>query len=191
MQITKIVLDTSIFVNPDSRYLFGTSPKEALVNFLEQLKDKKHISCYIPPSVYEELIKFIDKLPPAKQLILIKKSPPSSYESGVPAMLVYEFIEEMRLRVNKGLRIAEKYARSALKHPHASKEKEEDVIKTLRAEYRNALRDGIIDSKEDFDLVLLAKEKNAYLATSDKGLIKWASKLGISCIDAEELKELL
>jgi RNA ligase partner protein len=191
MQTTRIVLDTSIFVNPDSRYFFGGTPKEALVNFLDQLKDKKHISCYIPPSVYEELIKFIDKLPPTKKIILIKKSPPSSYESDVPAMLVYEFIEEMRLRINKGLRIAEKYARRAFQHPSTTNEKDEEVIKSLRTEYRTALRDGIIDSKEDFDLVLLAKEKNAYLATSDKGLVKWAAKLGIPCIDAEELKELL
>ena len=187
----KIVIDTSIFVNPDSRCFFGNTPKEALGNFLDHLKNKKHISCYIPPSVYEELIKFMDKLPPTKKVVLINKKPPSSYQSGIPAMLVYEFIEEMRLRINKGLRIAEKYTRKVSKTPLANKEKEEEAIKSLRQEYRGALRDGIIDSKEDFDLVLLAKETNAYLATSDKGLVKWAAKLGISSISAEELRELL
>ena len=190
MQTTKIVLDTSIFVNPDSRHFFGNSPSEALSNFIDQLKMAKKVSCYIPPSVYEELIKFIDKLPPAKNLVLINKKPPSSYELGVPAILVYEFIEEMRLRVNKGLRIAEKYTRQSLKSP-ASGKKDDEIIKSLRTEYRNALRDGIIDSKEDFDLILLAKELNANLATSDQGLIKWAAKLGISCISAQELKELI
>jgi len=187
----KIVLDTSIFVNPDSRSFFGNTPFEALSNFLDRLKDKKHISCYIPPSVYEELIKFIDKLPPAKKIILINKKPPSSYQLAVPAMLVYEFIEEMRLRINKGLRIGEKYAREALKHPSGRKKKDDEIIKSLRVEYRNALRDGIIDSKEDFDLILAAKELNAYLATSDQGLIKWAAKLGITCISAQELKEVI
>jgi predicted DNA-binding protein (UPF0278 family) len=54
-----------------------------------------------------------------------------------------------------------------------------------------ALREGIIDSKEDVYLILLAKELNGLLATSDNGLIKWAQKLGIHCIAAQELKKLL
>lgn len=187
-----IILDTSIFVNPDSRTYFGNTPKEAFSNFLDRLKDKKQINCYIPPSVYEELAKFIDKLPPTQKTILINKKPPSSYQTPVPAMLVYEFIEEMRLRINKGLRIAEKYTRKGLISPAPTgKERNEDLIKRLREEYRAALREGVIDSKEDFDLVLLAKEINAYLATSDSGLVTWAGKLGITCINAQELKELL
>ncbi len=188
----QIILDTSIFVNPDSRTYFGNTPKEALSNFLDQLKDKKQINCYIPPSVYEELAKFIEKLPSTKKTILINKKPPSSYQTPVPAMLVYEFIEETRLRINKGLRIAEKYTRKGLAAPiPAKKERNEELIRNLRQEYRVALREGIIDSKEDFDLVLLAKEINAYLATSDSGLVKWAQKLGITCINAQELKELI
>jgi len=191
-ELLHIILDTSIFVNPDSRKFFGNTPKEAFSNFLDQLKDKKRISCYIPPSVYEELAKFIDKFPSPKKTILINKKPPSSYQTPVPAMLVYEFIEEIRLRINKGLRIAEKYTRKGLNSPiPADKERNEDLIKKLREEYRTALREGVIDSKEDFDLVLLAKEINAYLATSDLGLVKWAQKLGITCISAQELKELI
>jgi len=195
-----IILDTSIFVNPDSRIYFGNTPKEAFSNFLDQLKDKKHINCYIPPSVYEELAKFIEKMPPAKKIVLVNKKPPSSYQTPIPAMLVYEFIEEIRLRINKGLRIAEKYTRKGLAAPidkaiplgiPAKKERNEELIKNLRQEYRVALREGIIDSKEDFDLVLLAKEITAYLATSDLGLVKWAQKLGITCINAQELKELI
>jgi len=181
-----IILDTSIFVSPESRYLFGKTPKEALDNFLDELKDKTHIHCYMPPSVYEELLKFLDAPPAPKRRILINKKPPSSYETPVPALLVYEFIEEMRKRINKGLRIAEKYSRYGLK-----KKNEEQLIQTLRQEYRTALREGIVDSKEDFDLILLAKELKACLATSDKGLIKWANKLGINCINANELKEVI
>ncbi|MBN3039748.1 MAG: RNA ligase partner protein [Candidatus Omnitrophica bacterium] len=190
----QIVLDTSIFVNPDSRYLFGKTPKEALNNFLDSIAGKKSIFCYIPPSVYEELMKFLEKAPNHNKMILINKKPPSSYESSIPAMMVYEFIEEMRLRINKGLRIAEKYSRKLINQPIISKnnrEKEEAVIKSLRHEYRTALREGVIDSKEDFDLILLAKELDAKLATIDHGLVKWAQKLGINCISAEELKEIV
>ncbi|UCD15860.1 MAG: RNA ligase partner protein [Candidatus Omnitrophota bacterium] len=188
-RITKIVLDTSIFVNPDSRYFFGKKPHDALSNFLDTLEEKKHLTCYIPPSVYEELMKFMEKPLSPKKTILINKKGPASYQTAIPSLFLYEFIEEMRLRTNKGLRIAEKYARKGLV---PSKDKHHDsIIKTLRDEYRTALREGIIDSKEDFDLILLAYELGAYLATSDNGLIKWAQKLGISCLNAEELKEIL
>lgn len=192
MKQIKIVLDTSIFVNPDSRCHFGATPIKALNEFLDMVADKKQISCYIPPSVYEELLSFIEKLPPAKKTVIINKKPPASYLSSIPALLLYEFIEEMRSRMNKGLRIAEKYSRRALSTPISTeKRKDEALIKNLRQEYRTALREGVIDSKQDFDLILLAKELDAYLATADGGLIIWAQKLGISCIDAKELKEII
>lgn len=190
-KISNIIIDTSIFVNPASRVFFGHTPDDALNNFLQKLKEKKDIFCAMPPSVYEELMKFIEKQPAAKDVLLLHKKPPSSYETPIPSLFLYEFIEEFRARINKGLRIAEKYARNELKIKSQEGRPDEEIIKRLREEYRIALREGIIDSKEDFDLLLLAKELDAYLATSDNGLIKWAQKLGIPCLNAEELKELL
>ncbi|MFH1772171.1 MAG: RNA ligase partner protein [Candidatus Omnitrophota bacterium] len=199
----KIVLDTSIFVNPDSRVFFGNTPYQALVNFLDIAKESKRIKCYTPVTIYEELMKFIEKEIPPKKMLFIEKRPPSSYESTIPALFVYEIIEQIRLRINKGLRVAEKYARKGIKYqcdnPQDQSEKDkrylpqpgEEIIKSLREEFRIALREGIIDSKEDFDLILLAKELGAYLATSDNGLITWAHKLGVTCVSAKELNALL
>jgi len=185
----KIVVDTSIFVNPAARCFFGKTCAQALTDFIQALEEKPNITCYIPPSVYEELMKFMENKLPAKKTAIINKKPPASYKTPMPALFLYEFIEEVRGRINKGLRIAEKYARQ---RPAADKLKEEkEIIPRLREEFRAALREGIIDSKEDFDLVLLAYELDACLATSDQGLIKWAQKLGITCLDAEELKEIL
>jgi len=179
----KIVLDTNIFVNPDSRYFFGKTPEEAFNTFLGLIDKKTNITCYMPPSVYEELTKFIDYTHISSKAILINKKPPSRYELIIPALMFYEFIEEARNRINKGLRVAEKYARRAI-----GSDNEQEVIKSLREEYRVALRESIIDSSQDCDLLLLSKELKAYLATGDKGLIKWSHKLGINCITAEELK---
>lgn len=184
-KLIKIIIDTSIFINPASHIFFGETPKIALENFLSQLS-KKSITCYIPPSVYEELMSFFDPGYSCANLTLMNKRPPSSYQNQIPALFVYEFIDEMRSRMNKGLRVAEKYSRKMLKDS-----KEEENIKSLREEYRIALREGIIDSKEDFDLILLAKELDAFLATSDQGLVKWAHKLGIACLSGIELKEIL
>ncbi len=179
----KIVIDTNIFINPDARCYFGKTPKEALNNFLVLLEHKPEITCYMPPSIYNELTKFVGLSHISKKSVLINKKPPSKYELSIPSLLFYEFIEEMRNRINKGLRIAEKHTRKALKEKH-----EEEIIKSLREEYRIALREGIIDSRQDCDLLLLSKELKAYLATSDKGLIDWAYKLGVNCISAQELK---
>ncbi len=181
-----IVLDTNIFVNPDSRYLFGKTPREALNNFLETLGKKENVCCFMPPSIYEELTKFVGYVSISKKSILINKKPPSKYELSIPSLMFYELIEEMRTRINKGLRVSEKHIREALK----SKE-EQNIIKSMREEYRVALREGMIDSKEDCDLLILSKELNAYLATSDNGLILWAHKLGINCITAQELKTFI
>lgn len=192
----KIILDTSIFVNPDSHHLFGKTPLQALTNFVEKLQEKKDIICYIPPSVYEELMKFMENKIPHDKLVILNKKPPSSYQTAVPALLVYELIEEIRQRINKGLRVAEKHTRKGLKtylqeEDQKGEDKEKEIIKNLRDEYRRALREGIIDSKEDFDLILLAKELEAKLATSDQGLIKWAQKLGIGCLIPQELKQIM
>jgi RNA ligase partner protein len=187
----KIVLDTSIFVNPDSRYTFGQTPQQALQNFIKEFKELQDVSCFIPPSVYAELMKFMETPVADSETITIEKRPPSSYDGSIPALFVYDFIEEMRIRINKGLRICEKYARKSLKIPPTDDRSiEEEIIKSAREEYRNALREGVVDSKEDFDLILLAKELSAHIATSDKGLIEWAAKLGIPCLSAPELKEL-
>ncbi|MCP4652925.1 MAG: RNA ligase partner protein [Candidatus Omnitrophica bacterium] len=187
-KIKHIILDTSIFVNPDSRHFFGKTTDNALDFFLDKLHQKQEINCYMPPSIWEELSNFLKKEPEAKKSILIKKQPPSSYQTSVPALMVYEFIEEVRARINKGLRIAEKYTRKGTK---ASSDQEQETIKSLRVEFRTALREGIIDSKEDFDLILLAQELGACIATSDNGLVKWAQKLGIACLTAKELKGII
>jgi len=176
------IIDTNIFINPDSYIYFGNDPDDALKNIISIAKEKK-IIFFIPPSVYEELKEFIkDDIDPN----IIKRKSPSSYESSIPALFFYDFIDEMRQRINKGLRVAEKFARKNL-----TKENEQEIIKTLREEYRVATRENIIDSKEDFDLILLSKELNLPLVTLDNGLIKWALKLGIQVITPKDLKQLL
>lgn len=54
-----------------------------------------------------------------------------------------------------------------------------------------ALREGIIDSKEDVDLILLAKEMDGIMMTADTGIVKWADKLGIRYIDPRMLRSIL
>jgi hypothetical protein len=180
----KIILDTSLFVNPDVRVYFGNSPTNALKNFLKTAKKTKRLRFYAPPSVLHELFDFVnlDEIPEG-ELFIIKGKPPKKYEIPIPGLLLYELINEARKRIDKGLRIAEKAVRST--------EVKEKVIKDLRANYREALREGIIDSSQDVDLILLARELDGLLVTADQGIVVWAEKLGIRCLDPHKFKEYL
>ncbi|MCD6134521.1 MAG: RNA ligase partner protein [Candidatus Omnitrophica bacterium] len=183
MKKEAVVIDTSTFVNPASYKLFAKTPEEAFINIIDLLKRRAKL--YMPPSVMEELANFIDytKIPPST-LTSVSRKPPRKYEIKLPALFIYELIEEIRARVNKGLRVAEKSVRKTKNLD------ERDIIQSLRQEYRLALREGIIDSKEDADLIILAKELKAKLLTCDKGLIKWAHKLGIECLLPQNIKPL-
>jgi RNA ligase partner protein len=182
----KVVLDTSLFVNPDVRTSLGNSPTESLETFLFLAAQIHILEFYMPPSAFEELLHFVEKDKiPADLLIILHQKPPKKHELTCPAFLLYELIEDIRERVNKGLRVAEKAVRSA------EKKKADEVIQDLRRKYREALREGIIDSKEDVDLLLLAMELDALLITADHGLIKWAEKLGIKWLFPEKFKDYL
>jgi RNA ligase partner protein len=182
----RVVLDTSLFVNPDVRKSFGDTPTDALEAFLFLAAQIHILEFYMPPSIFEELLHFVekDKIPEDLLLILHQK-PPKKHELKCPAFLLYELIEDIRERVNKGLRIAEKAVRGV------ETKGLDEIIQDLRRKYREALREGIIDSKEDVDLLLLAMELDAMLVTADQGLIKWAEKLGIKWLFPEKFKNYL
>lgn len=181
-----IVLDTSLFVNPDVRVSLGKTPTEAFDNFLAMVPRLPNHEFYMPPSIFEELMNFVerDKLP-ADLLVHIRQKSPRKYELSIPAIFLYELIEDMRDRVNKGLRFAERAVRSN------GKKESDEIIRELRRKYREALREGVIDSKEDVDLILLAKELDAMLITADQGAVKWADKLGIKWLFPEKFREYL
>jgi len=180
------VIDTSIFTNPDVYITFGRTPTTALKNFLNLISKLEFPNFYMPPSIYEELMDFvdIDKIPKDLQVRIFQK-PPMKYEMNVPAFLLYELIEDVRHRIDKGLRVAEQAVREVVN------DNEPDTINNLRKKYRSALREGIIDSKEDVDLILLARELNGILVTADKGIITWADKLGIRYVESRNLRGII
>ncbi|WP_456421163.1 RNA ligase partner protein [Thermococcus sp.] len=184
----RFVLDTSIFVNPEIRKHFGDSPTEAMKTFLsyaERLFGK--VEFYMPPGIYREVIHFVDEeLKPEIELYIIKK-PPNLHDLKIPAFVVYELIDDIRRRVDKGLRVAEKAVRESV----LETDNVDRIIQKLRRNYRKALREGIVDSKEDFELILLAKELDATIVSADVGILTWAQKMGIKWIDASTFKDVL
>lgn len=171
------VLDTSLFVNPDARKYFGQSVHDAVVNFLALAAKAKRIRFYMTPSVVKELRYFAEKeLPSFKDTITIKA--PSLYELKIPAIIMYKFIDELRTRVNSGLRVSEKFVRD-------EKMPLEEKLHKLRVQYKESLREGILDSEEDFEVLMLAKEMGATIMTMDQGLVKAAEELGVKCMSID------
>ena len=48
-----------------------------------------------------------------------------------------------------------------------------------------------MDSKEDFELILLARELDATIVSADVGILTWAQKMGIRWIDASTFRDVL
>jgi hypothetical protein len=146
---------------------------------------------YIPGSVYEELrlMRDIDKLAPRFECAVRIRSP-RKFNLQIPAGILYEFIDEVRKRIDRGLRIAEEYAKLGLE-AGSTRGDPAQVITRLRERYREALRRGIIDSREDVDVLLLAYEMDGVLLSADDGLRTWADKVGVKIMLPQHLRLIM
>jgi uncharacterized protein len=183
MPTRKFVIDTSLFVNPHARQKFGKDPSSAVMGFVRLLANAD-TEVYMPPSIFKELANFATKKAMESLDLVIKKRAPNTYSIYLPAAVFYDFVEDVRLRINKGLRLAEDFAKD--NHPD-----NDAKLSKLRDKYREMMRTGIIDSKEDFELVLLAKELDATLVSSDEGAIKFANQIGCGWLSADKFHPLL
>lgn len=180
------VLDTSVFTNPEIYRTFEEDQTGAMETFIH-LALNSRAEFYMPTSVYTEMRKIVDVGDLwAEFEMVVKIRSPRRYQLTVPADFLYEFIEELRYRINKGLRIAEEHTREASGCEDVGK-----LIARLREKYREALRQGILDSKEDVDVLLLAYELDGVLVSADEGLRTWADKIGIKLIDPKNFRNIL
>ncbi len=183
------VLDTSVFTNPDVYRTFGPDTRAAVEAFLD-LARRTPAEFYMPRSAYEELrlMKELEPLGPDFEATVRVRSP-RRFGLMIPGDILYEFINEVRLRVDRGLRIAEEHTRMG-REPHRADDLGR-IIAKLRERYREALRRGILDSREDADVLLLAYELDATLVAADEGLRTWADKVGIRTIEPRYFHSIL
>lgn len=184
----RFILDTSIFTNPDAFKQFGEEFQSAVAVF-SSLAFRSRAEFYMPTTVYEELQKMrqLGELG-ADFERAVKIRSPRRLNLSIPSELLYEFIDEVRMRIDRGLRIAEEWTK------RAGTGGDGDMgihIAKLRERYREAMRRGLIDSREDADLFLLAYELDGTLVTADEGLKKWADKAGVGLINARYLRRIL
>lgn len=176
---SRVVIDTSIFVNPETMRLFGESSSEAITGFLEMSRQFS-LEIFLPLSVFRELSNFaapeVLKILRARAVVRAL----DLYNIQVPAAIFHTFVRELRMRVNKGLHVAEKAIKAA---------DLPETVRWVRQQYREALRSGIVDSVEDLEVVLMAREIDGVILTSDKGIANLAGSLGIEVFSAEEFTD--
>jgi len=214
MQKQRFCLDTSAFTEPSVRKALGiktdTELTDKVMDLIAEARIKLNISCHIPyPTVYNELMGFLENERCPRDVIvkvdtwLVKKTP-NRYEIKIPSEIFYEYVKDLRERINKGMRIGEEHIikstdmayELAKKHPEIDKNEIinrvlSKTINTFRNKYRSALRVGTLDSAPDLDVLLLAKELDAAVVASDAGIEKWAQRLGLRFVDASDFPFML
>jgi RNA ligase partner protein len=192
----RFVLDTSLFLSPAIR-----EEGEALAPAVDRLLDsvaearlQLHISCYMPPAVHAELARILaDRGVPEETVQKLNtwviRKHPARHEVMIPAELVHGFVREMSDRVDKGLRVSEEAVRKA--HDANDEGEVDRVVSDLRTEYRDTLRRGVLDSQEDFDLLVLARELDAGVVTEDTGIIDWAGDFGLRYLRGRDFPPLI
>lgn len=196
------VIDTNIFFNLEIKSGLGENPKaiiEEVTRLGKVLKEQGKGQFYMPPRILEEFLTFVDVNDPYVKnfmsVILVKA--PETSQVQFPADVFYKLVEEMRHRSYRGLQVSEEELQSAgksmlekseLSHIDYQKAIGEHVSK-LRDRYRQATRFRFLDSVADLDLLMLAKELNGAVITSDEGVTRWARIFGVTEIVPQALKE--
>jgi len=200
----RFVLDTSLFITEEVRRE-GESLDETLRRLLDLIAAARlelDISCYMPPSIHSELVTMLDDRPVSAETrsklnTWVIRKHPDRYTVSIPADVVYRFVDEMSDRVDRGLRVSEEAVRQAetsadeLVEDHDHMTEVDAVISDLRDRYRRALRQGVLDSREDFYLLILARELDAGVVTEDTGIIAWTEDFGLRYLRGQDFPPLL
>lgn len=203
----RFVLDTTAITDAGLRMKEGyesvCDSAQEILDLIAKARLKLEISCYIPyPTVYGELISFLRRNKCSDEVFvkldtwLVKKTP-NRYEVKIPAAIFYEYVLTMRQKINRGRKLAEEFIweSSAISTKIEDKEKLQQEIGNLvskfRDKYRATLRQGILDSSPDLDVLLLAKELEAGVVSSDAGIRKWSERMGLRFVEASKFPRML
>jgi hypothetical protein len=187
------ILDTNLLFNMEAHMGLGETSKDIMASLTEGLKKatRENLMVMAPPRIIEEIKSFFEKPDEEKFLndflseITVKS--PSLTEATISAQVMALYIEESRERGYRGMNVGEEeiaHAGAMFMGTESLPKKEFQItigktIKNFRDRYRNATRTGFIDSLADFDLIMLAKEQNGFLVSTDEGVIRWGRMLGV------------
>ena len=189
----RYILDTNLFFNMQADMGLGNCTEDIIISMtgaMQKAKNKGIAEFYMPPPIVAEIESFFDNpsqtfLKEFFALIIVKS--PAMTELTISAALIGEIIVEARMRAFRGMKIGEEEISNAAsqfkgKEVLGKKEFQMAIVQTLtkyRDRYRNATRTGFIDSVADYEMIMLAKELNATLISTDEGVISWSRRFGV------------
>jgi uncharacterized protein len=207
----RFVLDTTAFTDNQLRDEFGEGKLDKTVDVLLDLiassRIKLNMSCHMPPVTYKGFLEYITRYECPDSIMVkadtwIVKKTPNRYDTKIPSEIFFEYVQDMRERMNKGMRISESAVWEAAvesmvmmsrgeKKAQIEMEVLGKAIKDFRKRYRVALRKGTLDSAPDLDVLLLAKELGAGVVAADEGIKVWAERLGLRFLSAKSFPKML
>lgn len=204
----RFVLDTTAFT--DSRLVSNFEGGIiATVNRLAELisigRLRLNISCYMPPSTFAELKKFlleskctireIDQV----EAWVVRKAP-DRYSVLLSSQVIYDYVSDVRERLDKGMSIVRRAINRATKHCERNfadengKSREEiveELARNYQEKYRQKMRRGVLDSLPDIDTLILARELGAGVVSADKGIKAWTERMGIRFVEANFFPQII
>ena len=181
------ILDTNLFFNMQAGLGFGDTTEKVMENMILCGKKAK---LYMPPRIVEEFLSFFEN----KEQDIIKKllaeitvKSPVIDSLQFPASVFYTLVEDIRNRSYRGLRTGEEEIEQAAQafmgaqslNKMEFQKKVGVQIKGFRDRYRQATRVGFLDSLADLDIIVLAKETEGTVVSTDEGLLKWSRLFGV------------
>lgn len=166
---------------------FGDTTEKVMENMILCGKKAK---LYMPPRIVEEFLSFFEN----KEQDIIKKllaeitvKSPVIDSLQFPASVFYTLVEDIRNRSYRGLRTGEEEIEQAAQafmgaqslNKMEFQKKVGVQIKGFRDRYRQATRVGFLDSLADLDIIVLAKEIEGTVVSTDEGLLKWSRLFGV------------
>ncbi|OGK19897.1 RNA ligase partner protein [Candidatus Roizmanbacteria bacterium RIFCSPHIGHO2_02_FULL_37_13b] len=198
------IIDTNFFFNLEIKSGFGKNPNEIIVNLTDmakKLKKEKKAELFMPASIVSEFKTFMDEKSEIANefLTTITIKSPDIENIKFSVAVFYKLVDESRSRSYRGLQIAEEIADQAgkimLGKQDLSKVDYQKtigvVVNKLRERYRQATRFNFLDSVADLDLIVLAKELDGCLVTSDEGVTRWGRIFGVKEISSVLFRQRL
>lgn len=207
----RFVLDTTAFTDNVLREDLGngnlTKSVDVMLDLLARSRIKLNISCHMPPVTYKEFSDYMARYECPEEVMVkaetwIVKKTPNRYDTQIPSEIFFEYVQDMRERMNKGMKTSETaiWEASVESMVMTSRGEEKNkvemeiigkAIKDFRKKYRAALRKGTLDSAPDLDVLLLAKELGAGVVAADDGIRVWAERLGLRFLNANSFPKML
>lgn len=155
-----------------------------------QQAPENDLKLLVPPAILQEIITFFDNpddtvLKTIQGFVTVKS--PATLEMSLPASIFETLIDDYRQRSFRGMKVAEEEIAQTAEQfmgkevlPHKEFQMASGkLISKLRERFRTATRTGTIDSKADFDLIMLAREQEGCIVSTDEGVLAWARLIGV------------